>query len=135
MTSASTNLKVVVRVATSGLEEDIRALFSFAVAVIACALALSWLFAVAASVKLTRRSWSSRKNGPGGRGRFSTRATVQSRDEIGQLEAMFNSMAKSIEMLINEVYEESLASKEAQISALQSQINPHFYTIHWKPST
>lgn len=127
MTSASTNLKVVVRVATSGLEEDIRALFSFAVAVIACALALSWLFAVAASVKLTRPILELKeKMAQVGEGRFSTRATEQSRDEIGQLEAMFNSMAESIEMLINEVYEESLASKEAQISALQSQINPHF---------
>lgn len=127
MTSASTNLKVTVRVATSGLEEDIRALFSFAAALIACALALSGLFAVAASVKLTRPILELKeKMAQVGEGRFNTRATVQSRDEIGQLEAMFNSMTESIEMLINEVYEESLASKEAQISALQSQINPHF---------
>lgn len=127
ITSASTNLKVTVRVATSGLEEDIRALFSFAVAVVASALALSWLFAVAASVKLTRPILDLKeKMAQVGEGRFNTRATVKSRDEIGQLEAMFNSMTESIEMLINEVYEESLASKEAQISALQSQINPHF---------
>lgn len=59
-------------------------------------------------------------------GRFDTRMTVGSNDEIGQLEAVFNSMTENIEKLIREVYDVTLAGKEAQISALQSQINPHF---------
>lgn len=127
MTSANTNLKVMVRVSTRLLEQDIRDLFSFVALVLAGALLISLAVAALASVKLTRPILDLKdKMAQVGKGRFSTRMTVQSKDEIGQLESMFNSMTESIETLITEVYEESLASKEAQISALQSQINPHF---------
>jgi len=54
-------------------------------------------------------------------------------DEIGELTIAFNRMSKKIKELINDVYlariqkkDLELQRKQAQISALQSQINPHF---------
>ena len=48
------------------------------------------------------------------------------RDEIGALNASFNFMVDKINLLIREVYQEKLAQKNAEIEALQAQINPHF---------
>src|SRR5699024_5968416 len=55
------------------------------------------------------------------------------KDEIGELRSAFNRMYKKIKELINDVYishirkkDLELQRKQAQISALQSQINPHF---------
>lgn len=54
-------------------------------------------------------------------------------DEIGQLMSDFNSMALRIKKLIQDVYEADiqkknleLERKQAELNALQSQINPHF---------
>lgn len=57
-------------------------------------------------------------------------------DEIGYLFKSFNQMSQKIKYLINSVYKEQLALKNAEIKALQSQINPHFLyntleTINW----
>ena len=48
------------------------------------------------------------------------------RDEIGILNESFNFMVNKINLLIREVYQEKLAQKNAEIEALQAQINPHF---------
>lgn len=46
--------------------------------------------------------------------------------EMDVLARVYNSMLNSINKLITEVYESSITEKNAKISALQSQINPHF---------
>ena len=46
--------------------------------------------------------------------------------ELGRLSRVFNTMLDSIERLITQVYEARLRAKDAQLLALQSQINPHF---------
>ena len=51
---------------------------------------------------------------------------INSNDEIGQLVNTYNSMVNKISELINTVYRISIREKEAQLNALQSQINPHF---------
>ncbi|GAE33563.1 sensor histidine kinase [Halalkalibacter akibai] len=55
------------------------------------------------------------------------------KDEIGELTNEFNNMSRTINKLINEVYianiekkDLEIREKQAQLSALQSQINPHF---------
>jgi two-component system, sensor histidine kinase YesM len=46
--------------------------------------------------------------------------------ELSRLSRVFNTMLDSIERLITQVYEARLREKDAQLLALQSQINPHF---------
>jgi Predicted signal transduction protein with a C-terminal ATPase domain len=57
-------------------------------------------------------------------------------DEVGMLQASFNSMRRRINELIQEVRVVSEKEKEAEVRALQAQINPHFVynsldTINW----
>ncbi len=51
---------------------------------------------------------------------------VSTADEIGELSQSFNKMLEHIRKLIGEVYEKELHRKEAELGALQMQINPHF---------
>jgi two-component system sensor histidine kinase YesM len=59
-------------------------------------------------------------------GDFNQRMEYAGRNEIGRLSRMYNHMLDSITRLIREVYESKLAEKNAQLSALHAQINPHF---------
>ncbi|MCD7957480.1 MAG: sensor histidine kinase [Lachnospiraceae bacterium] len=47
-------------------------------------------------------------------------------DEVGELHQRFDQMAMRIQELIQQKYVAELLSKEAQLKALESQINPHF---------
>lgn len=63
-----------------------------------------------------------------------------SRDEIGGLSNSFGKMLNKINTLIDEVYHSKLVQKEAELKALQAQINPHFLynalsLINWKAIT
>lgn len=61
----------------------------------------------------------------------------QRKDEIGQLHTNFNSMANKVDTLIKENYVNELLKKEAQLKALESQMDPHFLyntldSINWR---
>lgn len=63
--------------------------------------------------------------------------TSNGKDEIGELMVSFNHMIQKIDTLINEVYQSKIQQKEAEMIALQAQINPHFLynvlsSINWK---
>lgn len=71
-----------------------------------------------------------------GAGDFSVYATVKYKDEIGQLRGSFNKMVSDMAHLVHNVCEEKSLKQQAQIKALQMQINPHFLyntldTIQW----
>ncbi|MEH7388336.1 sensor histidine kinase [Bacillus sp. JJ1521] len=51
---------------------------------------------------------------------------LNSSNEINHLGKTFNQMIRYINDLIDQVYEAEILQKEAEIKALQSQINPHF---------
>lgn len=58
-------------------------------------------------------------------------------DEFGYVFRTFNTMSLNIKNLINTVYKKQIAMKDAEIKALQAQINPHFLyntleAINWK---
>lgn len=62
---------------------------------------------------------------------------VHAGDEIGELESRFGKMLASINQLIEEGYKSKLIQREAELRALQAQINPHFLynslsVINWK---
>jgi two-component system sensor histidine kinase YesM len=60
------------------------------------------------------------------KGDLTDRMELTGNAEIDVLTRVYNSMLDSINKLITEVYESSITEKNAKISALQSQINPHF---------
>lgn len=70
-------------------------------------------------------------------GDFNTRLPVRTDDELGFISQSFNDMAHNINSLIQEVYERQLNEREAELTALQAQLNPHFLhntldMIYWK---
>ncbi len=70
------------------------------------------------------------------KGDFTVQADVRYHDEIGSLSQSFNKMVLDMEQLVHNVYEEKNLKQQAQIQALQMQINPHFLyntldTINW----
>ncbi|WP_442603399.1 cache domain-containing sensor histidine kinase [Paenibacillus sp. KN14-4R] len=60
------------------------------------------------------------------RGKFNILQEVKSFDEINYLIASFNRMVSRIDQLIERVRFASISEKNAQLHALQSQVNPHF---------
>ncbi|HHX68788.1 MAG TPA: histidine kinase [Gallicola sp.] len=60
-------------------------------------------------------------------GDFSIRIPVRKRNEIGIIAQDFNFMIQKVNELIHEVVRKETAQKEAQLNALQYQINPHFF--------
>ncbi|CAM4460821.1 two-component system sensor histidine kinase YesM [Paenibacillus endophyticus] len=59
-------------------------------------------------------------------GDFTQRVHFNGNDEIGRLGHLYNTMVGRIKTLIDDVYASRLKQKEAELKALQSQINPHF---------
>ena len=59
-------------------------------------------------------------------GDFSQRVNFSGRDEISMLGHGYDTMVSKIKALIDDVYTSKLKQKEAELKALQSQINPHF---------
>jgi two-component system, sensor histidine kinase YesM len=69
-------------------------------------------------------------------GNLGVSVVVNSRDEFGQLGLSFNHMIGRINDLIETVYKIQIMEREAELKALESQINPHFLyntlaTISW----
>lgn len=59
-------------------------------------------------------------------GNFQKRIRFSGNDEFVHIADAFNVMAADIEELINSVYVQGIQKKQAELEALQAQINPHF---------
>lgn len=59
-------------------------------------------------------------------GNLQKRIRFSGNDEFVQIADAFNVMAANIQELINSVYREGIQKKQAELEALQAQINPHF---------
>lgn len=60
------------------------------------------------------------------KGNFDTNVDIRGRDEIAQIGHAFNEMVHNLKNLIDQKYKLELLRKGSEISALQSQVNPHF---------
>jgi two-component system sensor histidine kinase YesM len=70
-------------------------------------------------------------------GDLDARIQVRTKDELAYIGESFNAMAEHVATLINEVYLRQLSEREAQLKAIQAQLNPHwlyniFNEIYWK---
>ncbi|WP_197074284.1 sensor histidine kinase [Paenibacillus sp. FSL P4-0081] len=78
-----------------------------------------------------RREMAKLKNG-----NFNITLTIDSQDEIGEISNGFVRMAHQLKEMIDDVYLSKIKQREAELSALESKINPHFLyntldSIHW----
>ena len=125
--SSYTGLRVIGLVPVQDLRQDANDLTRFTLIISLLALIVACLLAVFLSNRLVnpiRHLQGKMKRVQ--QGGFEERASVMTHDEIGQLAQGFNSMVGEIDRLVKEVYETRLREREAELSALQSQINPHF---------
>lgn len=60
------------------------------------------------------------------KGSFDNLPLINSNDEIGQLSQRFNQMSSELKQLVTRIQKEEKEKAQAEIRALQSQINPHF---------
>ncbi|SFD84832.1 two-component system, sensor histidine kinase YesM [Paenibacillus catalpae] len=60
------------------------------------------------------------------RGEFEAAIRYSERDELGELENMFNLMSERLGKLVEDITHAGLQEKEQAFKALQAQINPHF---------
>jgi two-component system sensor histidine kinase YesM len=59
-------------------------------------------------------------------GDFNVKVKALSHDEIGSVITQFNDMTQKVKTLIDEVYTSQIKEREAELVAMQAQINPHF---------
>ena len=60
------------------------------------------------------------------KGGFEERVEVTGNDEIGKLQIGYNEMVRKIKELIDDAYILKIKEREAELKALQAEINPHF---------
>jgi len=122
-----TGLKVISFIPVSSLLKDTITLRNFTVLLAIVFLVAAGLLAIYFSYHISRPlDRLKKKMMLVQRGDFQQTVPVESQDEIGQLSRGFNRMTEEIDRLVKEVYEIGLKEKEAELAALQSQINPHF---------
>lgn len=116
---------------------DLKALRLYSILFLAVMLMVSILLAYLMSVFITKpiiRIKKAMKMME--RGNFHIHIPEKGRDELGQLTRMFNTMNGRIQTLIEENYASRLREKEAELMALNLQLNPHFLyntltTMYW----
>lgn len=127
-------MKVITFIPVAQLQPRVEQLRSLAIALFLLAFLISALLISAISVGMTRRlSELASKMKRIHKDNFQSFVEVRGRDEVAQLGEMFNVMVRRVGTLIQEVYQseidrkgQELRTKEVELYALQTQINPHF---------
>lgn len=125
--SSKTSWKVIISIPVDELTRGVKltrnATIGATLIIIVLALVISLILSFALTKPLTRMiQLMKRVQG----GDLNVTFRVQRRDEIGLLGHQFNRMLARIRQLIQDIYRMEEQKKEAELHALQSQINPHF---------
>jgi two-component system sensor histidine kinase YesM len=136
--SAITGWKVIVLTPVAVLTEKVASIaFIMLMAGVICYILLLFLSAYISSIITDpiRQLQESIKKVQ--QGDFSQQVSFSNLDEIGELGQGYNTMINHIRNLIDRVYKLQIQEREAELIALQAQINPHFLyntldTIFWK---
>ncbi|MFC3802526.1 sensor histidine kinase [Cohnella sp. GCM10012308] len=127
-------MKVLTFIPVTQLQPKLEQLRSLAILLFLLAFVISGLLISAISVGMTRRlSELASKMKRIHKDNFQNFVEVRGKDEVAQLGEMFNVMVRRVGTLIQEVYQseidrkgQELRTKEVELYALQTQINPHF---------
>ncbi|SFB27271.1 Sensor histidine kinase YesM [Cohnella sp. OV330] len=127
-------MKVLTFIPVTQLQPKLEQLRSLAILLFLIAFVISGLLISAISVGMTRRlSELASKMKRIHKDNFQSFVEVRGKDEVAQLGEMFNVMVRRVGTLIQEVYQseidrkgQELRTKEVELYALQTQINPHF---------
>lgn len=70
------------------------------------------------------------------KGNFNINLETESKDEIGEMNRSFVRMTEQLHQMIEDVYISKIKQREAELIAMEAQINPHFFyntldSIHW----
>lgn len=125
--SAKTNWKVIISIPVDELTRDVKLtrnatlLATLIIIVVALIISIVLSFALTKPLKQMIQLMKRVQNGD-----LDVNFLVKRRDEIGLLGHQFNRMLARIRELIQDIYRIEEQKKEAELHALQSQINPHF---------
>jgi len=127
-TSSNTGWIVAGVVPTAQLLSGVDPLRAFILTVAALSILAGTLCATLIVGRLTRplRRLRDAMRGVEARGDLDTRLEVRSEDEVGQLTQSFNTMLDELRRLVDDVLRAQIHEREAELHALQNQINPHF---------
>lgn len=125
--SAYSGLSVIGLTPIDVVQKESRELLLFTLWIALACVGVAMLLAIMMSYRVTRPLIELKnKMARVEQGDFNKRVSPLSNDEFGQLGRGFNRMMDEINRLFHEVFVLGIREKEAELSALQSQINPHF---------
>lgn len=126
-TSEITKWSVIYELEATALLSDIRNLRIVIIATTLLCIIVSLYLAFTVKRSMTEPiTQLQKKMKQVGKGDFDIDVDTGTQDEIGQLASSFDKMVKKTKQLIDNVYQSEIYQKEAELNALQAQINPHF---------